>query len=113
MFEQLSDIYVVSGKHETAVYVEIQLWHSTKELIAGQSNDTFCSTISRLISDMTVPPDRYFIKDDGFLHNIVREDDKLFHALVVPLVLTTKYILHQVHNALGHSGTARPYWCLK
>ena len=25
----------------------------------------------------------------------------------------SKYILHQVHDALGHSGTARTYQCLK
>ena len=42
----------------------------------------------------------------------MREEDKSFHALVVSQTLT-KYVLHQVHNALGDNGTARAYQCLK
>ena len=33
-------------------------------------------------------------------------DDKLFHALLVPITLS-KYVLHQVYDALGPNGTAR------
>ena len=42
----------------------------------------------------------------------MREDDKLFHVLVVPVPFS-KYILHQVYDALGHSGTSRTYEHLK
>ena len=43
------------------------------------------------------------------IHKVVREDDKLFHALVVYLT-PSKYVLHQAHDTLG---TARTYQCLK
>ena len=46
------------------------------------------------------------------LHKFVREDDKMFHMLVVPENLS-KSILHKAHNAIGHNGTARTYWYLK
>ena len=55
---------------------------------------------------------RYFISDNGLVYKVGREDDKLFHVLVVPLTLS-KYVLHQVHDALGHNGTGRTYPCLK
>ena len=42
----------------------------------------------------------------------MREDDQLFHMLVLPVVLS-KYILLQAHDAVGHNGTARTYQCLK
>ena len=44
--------------------------------------------------------------DSGLLHDIMREDHKLFHELVVPIAFI-KYILHQGHDALGHNGTAK------
>ena len=56
--------------------------------------------------------DRHFLNDEGPLHKVVKEDDKLFHVPVVPKSLS-KYILHQVHNVLGHNGTARTYQYLK
>ena len=61
---------------------------------------------------MKVSVDKYFISDNGHLHNGVRVDDKIFHALAVPATVS-KYILHQAHDALGDSGTARTYQCLK
>ena len=51
-----------------------------------------------LINDKKVPLHKYFISDNGLLHKVVREDDKLFYALVVPLAFS-KYILHQVYDA--------------
>ena len=42
------------------------------------------------------------------MHEVVREDDKLFHALVVSITLS-KYILHQVHETLGHNITGTTY----
>ena len=42
----------------------------------------------------------------------MREDEKLFHEQVVPIAFS-KYILNQVHDALGHNGTARTYQYLK
>ena len=53
-----------------------------------------------------------FIDDDKILQKVVREVDRTSHALVVPQTLT-KYILHQVHHALGHNGIMRTYQCLK
>ena len=50
--------------------------------------------------------DKYFTCENGFLHDVMREDDKLSHAPVVTLVLS-KYILHKAHAALGQNGTAR------
>ena len=52
-----------------------------------------------------MPLDKYFINDKGLLHKVMKGDDKLFHALLVPIILS-KYILHEVHDALGHNGTA-------
>ena len=91
---------------------DIQISLSTRELIDEQINDTFCSIMLKLINDKSVPSDKYCISDNILLHKVVRGDDKLFHALVVLLALR-KYILHQVHDALGHNGTARTYQCLK
>ena len=69
MYEQLPDIYVDSSKHEPAPSVdvsnisatimrkendkdkEIQLSLSLKEPIDTQNNDTFCSTMLKLIND--------------------------------------------------------------
>ena len=53
--------------------------------------------------------DRYFISGNRLLHKVEREDDKLFHVLVAPSVFS-KYILHQVNDALGHNGTAKTYY---
>ena len=75
-----------------------------KELVESQSNDTFCSTMFKLINDRKVPSDKYLISDNGLLPKFVRENDKLFHALVVPITFS-KYVLYQVHDTLGHSGT--------
>ena len=35
----------------------------------------------------------------------MKEDDKLFHALVLSVTLS-KYVLNQVYDVLGHNGTA-------
>ena len=66
----------------------------------------------KLIPDKKVSSDKYLISINWILHKVVREDDTLSHALVLPLVLN-KYVLHQAHNVLCHNGTARTYQCLK
>ena len=43
---------------------------------------------------------KYFVNNGKLLHKVVREDDKTFHALVVPTLLA-KYVLHEAHDALG------------
>ena len=45
----------------------------------------------QFLDDTKVPPDKYFISDNDFLHKIVRKDDALFHALVVPIAFS-KYM---------------------
>ena len=62
----------------------------------------------KLINDKKVPLDKY----NGLLNEVLREDDKLFHGLVVPVTFS-KYILHQAHDALDHNGTTRTYHSLK
>ena len=57
-----------------------------------------------------MPPEKDFISNNGILLKFVREDDKLFHALVP--ITSSKYILLQVHDALGHNGTDKNYQCL-
>ena len=57
-------------------------------------------------------PESYFINDEKLLHQIVTEDDKIFHPLVLPQTLI-KYVLHQVHDMLGHNGTVGTYQYLK
>ena len=47
--------------------------------------------------------DRCFTGDENLLHGIEREDDKIFHMLVI-LQTPVKYILHQAHDAQGHNG---------
>ena len=42
----------------------------------------------------------------------MREDDKCFHALLVPWALI-KYVLHQAHDALGDNRTVKNIQCLK
>ena len=64
----------------------------------------------KLVNDKEVPLEKCFIIDNGLLHKVVREDDKLFLALVVPITFS-KYIMHHVHNGLGHNGTVRTYQC--
>ena len=66
---------------------------NTKELIDGQNNETFCSDMLKLINDNRVPLDNYFVSDKRLLHKGVREDDKLFHVLVLPVALS-KCIMH-------------------
>ena len=66
----------------------------------------------KLINDKKEHLDKDFINYNGLLPKVVRENDKLFHALKAPLGLS-KHLLHQAHNALGHSGTATTYQCLK
>ena len=58
---------------------------SIKEQNVVQKNDTFCSTMLMLINDYKVSLDKYFISDDGLLHKVIREDNKLFHVLMVPV----------------------------
>ena len=113
------DIYVDSSKHKPVPPVnvssvnatevtevkeerdedkEVHLSLSTKELIDAQSNDTFCSTILKLINDKKMSSDKNFIQESALLHKDVREDEKLFHALVVSLLLTNMYcIKHMMH----------------
>ena len=65
MFEQIPDIYVDSCEHEPVPSLDVsninatimkkdnnerKLSLSTKELIYKQNNDTFCSTVLRLIN---------------------------------------------------------------
>ena len=83
-----------------------------KELIDAKNNDTFCTTMLKLINGKEVSSEKYFISNNGLWHKVVREDDKLFHALIVPIVFS-KYVLYQAHDALGHNGTAWTYQCLK
>ena len=120
----MTDIYVDSGKHEPALSLNksgiddrndvitkkekndnegTQLSVSTEELIDGQNNETFCTAILKLVHDNKIPQYKYFKSDNRLLHQVVREDYKLFHAVMVPLALS-KYILHQAHDALGHNG---------
>ena len=68
---------------------EFHLSLSTKELTDGQNSDTFCSTTLQLVN-YKVPLD-YFISDKRLLHKVLSEDDKVFHALVVPFSFS-KYI---------------------
>ena len=56
--------------------------------------------------------DKYFISDNGLLHKVVREDDKLSDGPVGPITFSN-YVLHQAHDALDQNGTARTYYCLK
>ena len=128
VFEQLPDIYVDSSKHEPVLPVnvnvsnifatiikeesskniEIKLSLSPQELSDEQKNDTFCSTMLKFINDKKLPSDKYFKSGNGLLHKVMREDNKVFQSLVV-LITFSKYVLHQVHGALGHNGTARNY----
>ena len=87
---------------------EIQLSLSTEQLIDGQNNDTFCT----ILNIMKMSPDKYFMSNNKLFHKVVREDDKLFHALVVPLAVS-KDVWHQVHGVLGHNSIARTYQYLK
>ena len=49
-----------------------------------QKDETFCTIMLKLIDEKKVSPERYFINDEQFLHRIVKENDKISHALVVP-----------------------------
>ena len=83
--------------------IHLSLW--AEELIDGYNNDTFCTTMLKLVNVKKIPSDKYFIDDNKPLYNVVWKDNTLFHVLVVPLTLGN-YILHQAHDALGHKGTA-------
>ena len=84
-------------KEETDGDKEIHLSLCMKELINAQSDDTFCSTILKLINETMVSSDKYFISESRLLYKVMREDEKWFHALVIPIIFS-KYVLHQVHD---------------
>ena len=65
-----------------------------------------------IVFDKKVPTEKYFIRDNRILHKVVRDDDKLFPALVVPITFN-KYILYEAHNSLHHNGTSKTYQCLR
>ena len=67
-------------KEENDEDTEVQLSLSTKELTDSQNSETFCSTMLKLTNDRKVPSVKYFISDNGLLHNDMREDDKIFHG---------------------------------
>ena len=69
-----------------------------KEPLSEQNDDTFCSTMLKLICDKKVPSDKYFTSDNGLLPKVVREDNKIYHALRAPITFC-KYVFHQVHDA--------------
>ena len=94
------------------VNTKIHLSLSTKELVDGQCNDIFCTTILKLINEKKASQVRYFINDEWILKKFVREDVKIFYTLVIPWTLT-KYIIFQMQDTLGHNCTARRYWYLK
>ena len=94
-------------KEEKDKNKEIQLSLGMKELIDVQSNVILCSTILRLINDKKVSSDKCFLSDNGLLHKAVKEDNKLFHALVVPISFS-KYALHEVHDTVGHNVLLEP-----
>ena len=66
----------------------------------------------KFVNYKKIPPDKYFIDNNKPFYEVMREDDKLFNALVVHLTLS-KFILHQVHDALGQHCTARAHQYLK
>ena len=53
----ISNIDVTVVKEENNKDKEIQLLISTKELIDGKNNDTFCFTMLNLINEKKVPSD--------------------------------------------------------
>ena len=63
-----------------------------------QNGDIFCRAIAKVINKNKLPShQQYFVSDGKFLHNIVREDDKLSYVLVVPkLLLNMCYITHMI-----------------
>ena len=77
-----------------------------------KNTDILSTTVFKLINDKKMHTDRYLITDNVFLYKIEREDEKLLHAVVVAFILS-KYVLHQVHDALGHNCTARTYQYVK
>ena len=85
--------------------------HVVKKLSDVQSNDSFYSTILKLINDNMVSSDEYVKSESRYLLKVLRDDEKLCHALVVPIF--SKYVLYQALDALGQHGTARTYQCLE
>ena len=69
------------------------VWYATERCI-------LCRCL-KLIEKWSSPPFvKYFVNNGKLLHKVMREDDKTFHALVVPTLLA-KYVLHEAHDALG------------
>ena len=65
--------------------IEIHLSLCPQRLINMQNDETFCKAIINLINENKLSSSkRYFVNDRKLLHKAVREDDKSFHALVVP-----------------------------
>ena len=99
MLEQLHDIYGDNGKYKLVPLVnvsytdatvvdedrgedkQIQLLLITQELINTQSNDTYCFTVFNKWQEGAFRKVSH--KSGWTLAKVVRDDDKLFHALVV------------------------------
>ena len=67
---------------------KIHLLFCPERVINMQNDDSFCNTITRLINEKKLSSsERYCVNDGKLLDKVVREDDKSFHALVVPQAL--------------------------
>ena len=75
-----------------------------------QRNDTFFKNIWELIH--CSKNDNYFTDDIDILHKKVFNFNSTFSAVVVPQILI-KYLLHALHNYLGHTGAMKLYHFLK
>ena len=75
-----------------------------------QQQDTFCNNIlTRLHCN---PHDTYFTDSMGILHKKVIDFNSTFSSVVVPKLLI-KYLLHTLHNSLGHVGAKKLYHFIK
>ena len=78
----------------------------------GYRLHVFDHIMLKIINSHSMLSYKYFISDTGVLHRVVIGDDKLFHTLQVHISFS-KYVLHQVHDVLGHHAFARTYQYMK
>ena len=109
MYSSASSDMMVDHNKDAKVHLSLD----TAKLIEMQNDDTFFKILVKLMNEKNLSqPQRYFVSNKELLHKVMKEDNKSFHALLVPWALI-KYILHQMHDTLGHIGTFRTYWYVK
>ena len=104
-----NEILKIRHSEEKKEEVGVEISISTEKLVRLQNEQQKYMHIQKMIEKH---PKKlrmlYKIRPDHVLVKIVRSDNHKFEAILVPDKMT-KYILHEAHERLGHSGSVKLY----